>query len=255
MALVESKRLAYEDLAKFYDDPRFNSVPVKGLLSDGYADQRRQLIHLDHANPSIGPGDPRLFDGDTTYFCAADSDGMMVSIIQSNYRGMGSGLVADGLGFMFQDRGELYSLDPKAANVYAPGKRPFQTIIPGFVMKDGAPFMAFGLMGGDMQPQGHVQVLTNIIDFGMNVQEAGDAARWRHYGNAEPTGEASAGVGSIEMESGFDPAVKAELAKRGYKIEGGSGNFGGYEAIIFDSKQHVYAGATEMRKDGEVVGY
>jgi gamma-glutamyltranspeptidase/glutathione hydrolase len=255
MALIESKRLAYEDLAKFYDDPRFNPVPVKGLLSDGYADQRRQLIHLDHANPAIGPGDPQLFDGDTTYFCTADSDGMMVSIIQSNYRGMGSGIVADGLGFMFQDRGELYSLDPKAANVYAPGKRPFQTIIPGFVMKDGAPFMAFGLMGGDMQPQGHVQVLTNIIDFGMNVQEAGDAARWRHYGNAEPTGEASEGTGAVEMESGFDPAVKAELAKRGYKIEGGSGNFGGYEAIIFDAKQHVYAGATEMRKDGEVIGY
>jgi gamma-glutamyltranspeptidase/glutathione hydrolase len=255
MALIESKRLAYEDLAKFYDDPRFNPVPVKGLLSDGYADQRRQLIHLDHANPAIGPGDPKLFDGDTTYFCTADSDGMMVSIIQSNYRGMGSGIVADGLGFMFQDRGELYSLDPKAANVYAPGKRPFQTIIPGFVMKDGAPFMAFGLMGGDMQPQGHVQVLTNIIDFGMNVQEAGDAARWRHYGNAEPTGEASEGIGDVEMESGFDPAVKADLAKRGYKIEAGDGNFGGYEAIIFDSKQHVYAGATEMRKDGEVIGY
>jgi len=254
-ALVESKRLAYEDLAKFYADQRFSRVPIKGLLSDGYADQRRALIHLDHANPSIGPGDPRLYDGDTTYFAAADSDGMMVTIIQSNYRGMGSGLVADGLGFMFQDRGELYSLDPTAANVYAPGKRPFQTIIPGFVMKDGAPFMAFGLMGGDMQPQGHVQVLTNIIDFGMNVQEAGDAARWRHYGNAEPTGEASDGIGALEMESGFDPLVKAALAKRGYKIEGGSGNFGGYEAIIFDAKQHVYAGATEMRKDGEVIGY
>jgi gamma-glutamyltranspeptidase/glutathione hydrolase len=255
MALIESKRLAYEDLAKFYDDPRFTHVPIKGLISDGYADQRRQLIHLDHANPDIGPGDPRLFDGDTTYFCTADADGMMVSIIQSNYRGMGSGLVADGLGFMFQDRGELYSLDPAAANVYAPGKRPFQTIIPGFVMKDGAPYMAFGLMGGDMQPQGHVQVLTNMIDFGMNVQEAGDAARWRHYGNAEPTGEASEGIGSVEMESGFDPAVKAELAKRGYKIEPGSGAFGGYEAITFDAKQHVYAGATEMRKDGEVIGY
>ena len=253
--MLEAKRLAYEDLAKYYADPRFVDVPMKGLLSEGYADQRRKLIHPDHAAADIGPGDPKLFNGDTTYFTTADKDGMMVSIIQSNYRGMGSGLVADGLGFMFQDRGELYSLKPGAANVYAAGKRPFHTIIPGFVMKDGAPYMSFGLMGGDMQPQGHIQVLTNMIDYGMNVQDAGDAARWRHYGNAEPTGEASQGIGTVEMESGFDPAVKAELVKRGYKIVPGTGNFGGYEAIMFDAKQHVYWGATEMRKDGEVIGY
>jgi gamma-glutamyltranspeptidase/glutathione hydrolase len=254
-AEIEAKRLAYEDLAKFYADPRFVDVPMRGLLSQRYADRRRKLIHLDHANPDIGPGDPRLFQGDTTDFETADKDGMMVSMIQSNYRGMGSGLVADGLGFMFQDRGELYSLNPKDANVYAPGKRPFHTIIPAFVMKDGQPFMVFGVMGGDMQPQGHVQVLVNLIDYGMNVQEAGDAARWRHYGNAEPTGEASQGIGTVEMESGFDPAVKAELARRGYRIVPGTGNFGGYEAIMYDAKQHVYWGATEMRKDGEVIGY
>jgi gamma-glutamyltranspeptidase/glutathione hydrolase len=254
-AMLEAKRLAYEDLAKFYADPRFVDVPMKSLLSEAYAEQRRELIHLDHANPDLGPGHPKLFNGDTTYFAVADKDGMMVSIIQSNYRGMGSGLVADGLGFMFQDRGELYSLDPTAANVYAAGKRPFHTIIPGFVMKDGAPYMAFGLMGGDMQPQGHVQVLSNMIDYGMNVQDAGDAARWRHYGNAEPTGEPSQGIGTVEMESGFDPAVKAALAKRGYKIVAGTGNFGGYEAIMLDAKQQVYWGATEMRKDGEVIGY
>ena len=254
-AMIEAKRLAYEDLAQYYADPRFVDVPMRGLLSDAYAEQRRKLIHFDHANPAIGPGDPRLFQGDTTYFATADKDGMIVSVIQSNYRGMGSGLVADGLGFMFQDRGELFSLHAKAANVYAPGKRPFHTIIPGFVMKDGAPWMAFGVMGGDMQPQAHVQVLTDMIDFGMNVQEAGDAARWRHYGNAEPTGEPSQGIGTVEMESGFDPAVKAELVKRGYKVVPGTGAFGGYEAIQFDAKQHVYWGASEMRKDGEVIGY
>ncbi len=253
--MLEAKRLAYEDLAKYYADPRFVDVPMKGLLSEGYADQRRKLIRVGKANPDIGPGDPKLFNGDTTYFTMADKDGMMVSIIQSNYRGMGSGLVADGLGFMFQDRGELFSLNPEDANVYAPGKRPFHTIIPAFVMKDGAPWMSFGLMGGDMQPQGHVQVLVNLIDFGMNVQEAGDAARWRHYGNAEPTGEPSQGIGTVEMESGFAPAVKADLAKRGYKIVPGTGAFGGYEAIRYDAKQHVYWGATEMRKDGEVIGY
>jgi len=253
-AMLEAKRLTYEDLAKYYADPTFAKVPMKELLSDKYADARRKLIDLSHANPNVGPGDPRLGQGDTTYLCTADKDGMMVSIIQSNYRGMGSGLVADHLGFMFHDRGELFSLDPHAANVYAPGKRPFQTIIPGFVMKDGQPFMAFGLMGGDMQPQGHVQVLTNIIDFGMNVQEAGDAARWYHAGGSEVTGEKPTG-NVVEMETGFDPAVKTALAARGYTIKPGTGAFGGYQAILWDPKSHVYWGASEMRKDGQAIGY
>jgi gamma-glutamyltranspeptidase/glutathione hydrolase len=254
-AMLEAKRLAYEDIAKYYADPRFAKVPMKGLISAAYGAKQAKQINLAHANPNIGPGDPWLFNGDTTDFETADGSGMMVSMIQSNYRGMGSGLVADHLGFMFQDRGELFSLKPGAANVYAPGKRPFHTIIPAFVMKHGQPWMAFGLMGGDMQPQGHVQVLTNMIDFGMNVQEAGDAARWRHYGNAEPTGEPSQGIGTVEMETGFDPKVKKELARRGYKIVPGTGAFGGYEAIQYDAKEHVYWGGAEMRKDGEVIGY
>jgi gamma-glutamyltranspeptidase/glutathione hydrolase len=254
-AMIEAKRLAFEDLAKWYADPAFANAPMQELLSDAYADKRRALIKLGHAAPNVGPGDPRLGKGDTTYFCTADKDGMMVSIIQSNYRGMGSGLVPDHLGFMFQDRGALYTLDPHAANVYAAGKRPFHTIIPAFVMKDGKPFMAFGLMGGDMQPQGHVQILTDIIDFGMNVQEAGDAARWYHTGNMEVTGEPSKGIGAVEMESGFSPGVKSELAKRGYEIKPGSGSFGGYQAILVDAKNHVYWGASEMRKDGEAIGY
>jgi gamma-glutamyltranspeptidase / glutathione hydrolase len=253
-AMLEAKRLTYEDLAKWYADPAFVHVPMAELLSDKYADARRKLIDLTHARADVGPGDPRLGQGDTTYFTTADKDGMMVSIIQSNYRGMGSGLVADGLGFMFQDRGELYALDPAAANVYAPGKRPFQTIIPGFVMKDGQPFLAFGLMGGDMQPQGHVQVLVDIIDYGMNVQEAGDAARWYHSGGSEPTGERPSG-NVVEMESGFDPAVKAELARRGYDVKPGSGAFGGYQAILWDAKNRVYWGGSEMRKDGLALGY
>jgi gamma-glutamyltranspeptidase/glutathione hydrolase len=254
-AMLESKRLVYEDLAKWYADPAFVRVPMKELLSDSYATARRKLIDLTRANLHVGPGEPKLHEGDTIYLTTADKDGMMVSLIQSNYRGMGSGLVADHLGFMFQDRGELYSLDPKASNVYAPGKRPFHTIIPGFVMKDGQPFMSFGLMGGDMQPQGHVQVLTDIIDFGMNVQEAGDAARWRHFGGSEPTGEPSMGAGTVEMETGVDPAVKAELQHRGYKIVPGTGGFGGYQAIMWDAKNRTYWGASEMRKDGEAIGY
>ncbi|WP_423824087.1 gamma-glutamyltransferase [Salinisphaera sp. SPP-AMP-43] len=254
-AMIEAKRLAYADLAQYYADPKFVDFPTQGLLSQGYADQRREHIDLSHANADIKPGNPRLQQGDTTYFTVADDSGMMVSIIQSNYRGMGSGLVADHLGFMFQDRGQLFSLHQDDANVYAPGKRPFHTIIPGFVMHDDKPFMAFGLMGGDMQPQGHVQVLTDIIDFGMNVQEAGDAARWRHVGNATPTGQPAQGIGKVQMESGFSKQVKAELEKRGYKVVPGTGAFGGYQAIRFDPEQHVYWGATEMRKDGEVIGY
>ena len=255
-AMLEAKRLAYEDLAKWYADPAFAKVPMKALISDAYADQRRKLIDLARANPDVQPGNPQLSTGETIYLCTADKDGMMVSLIQSNYRGMGSGLVADHLGFMFQDRGELYSLQPGTANVYAPGKRPFQTIIPAFVMKDGMPFMAFGLMGGDMQPQGHVQILTNIIDFGMNVQVAGDAARWYHYGGSEPTGEHPGGVGTVDMESGFDQAVRDELTKRGYDVKSTTdGPYGGYQAIMYDAKNRVYWGASEMRKDGEVIGY
>ena len=253
--MLEAKRLAYEDLAKHYADPRFAKIPMKGLLSDAYANKRRQLINLAHANPEIGPGDPWLFEGDTTNFAVADSEGMMVSMIQSNYRGMGSGLVADELGFMFQDRGELFSLNASDANAYAPGKRPFHTIIPGFVTKNGKPWLAFSVMGGDMQAQGHVQVLVNLIDFDMNVQQAGDAARWRHYGGSEPTGEPSQGVGTVEMEPGFLPLVKEELERRGYNVVAGTGAFGGYEAIQFDEKSRVYWGASEMRKDGAAIGY
>jgi gamma-glutamyltranspeptidase / glutathione hydrolase len=253
-AMIEAKRLAYEDLAKWYADQAFAQLPVKGLLSDTYADERRKLIDIARANPEFGPGDPRLHDGDTTYLATADKEGMMVSLIQSNFRGMGSGLVPDRLGFMFQDRGELFSLDETSANSYAPGKRPFHTIIPGFVTKDGQPFLSFGLMGGDMQPQGHVQTLVNIIDFGMNIQEAGDAARWRHSGGSEATGEPSTGVGIVELESGFAPAVKDELQARGFRIATGA-SFGGYQAIQRDTKHGTYWGASEMRKDGQAIGF
>jgi len=253
--MIEAKRLAYEDLAKYFGDPDFTKMPVKTLISAEYAKTRRAQIHLDHANPDIGPGDAKLVKGDTTYLTVADKDGMMVSLIQSNYADLGSGLVPDGLGFMFQDRGALFSLDPRSPNVYAPGKRPFHTIIPGFVMKDGEPWLSFGLMGGDMQPQGHVQVLVNMIDFGMNVQEAGDFMRFRHVGGTEVTGQSARGVGLVQMETGITPSVRAELTKRGHHLAPGSGGFGGYQAILWDRKNHAYWGATEMRKDGVAIGY
>jgi gamma-glutamyltranspeptidase / glutathione hydrolase len=253
--MIESKRMVYEDLARYYADPAFSPAPVNWLISDKYAVERRALIKPNRARTDIGPGDARLKDGDTTYFTIADKDGMMVSLIQSNYRGMGSGLVADRLGFMFQDRGELFALTPGHANIYAAGKRPFHTIIPGFLLKDGEPLMSFGVMGGDMQPQGHVQILTNIIDFGMNLQEAGDAARWRHYGSTEPTGKAREGVGSVTMETGFSSKTCKELKKMGHKLIRPDGSFGGYQAIWRDAKRGVYLGASEMRKDGQAQGY
>ncbi len=253
--MIEAKRLAYEDLAKFYADPEFTEIPLQALLSDGYAAERRALIDMKSANLEIGPGEPKLKDGDTTYLAVADKEGMMVSLIQSNFRGMGSGLVPDGLGFMFQNRGELFSLEPGTANVYAPGKRPFHTIIPGFVMKDGAPWMAFGVMGGDMQPQGHAQILTNMIDFGMNVQEAGDYMRFRHYGGSEPTGESVEGVGTVEIESGISPEVAHDLIRRGHNLALGGNAFGGHQAVLYDRENGVYWGASEMRKDGEAIGY
>ncbi|MEY3272494.1 MAG: hypothetical protein RLZZ341_1395, partial [Pseudomonadota bacterium] len=198
--MVEAKRLAFEDLAKFYADTATYNAPVAELISDDYAAKRRALIDMKRANADIPPGEIKLRQGDTTYLTTADSSGMMVSLIQSNYRGMGSGLVPDGLGFMLQDRGELFALDPAHPNVYAPAKRPFQTIIPAFVMKAGKPFMSFGVMGGDLQPQGHVQILVNMIDFGLNVQEAGDAARFRHVSSDDWTRKSSAGVGKLQLD-------------------------------------------------------
>ena len=253
--MIEAKRLAYEDLARYYGDPTFSQIPIKTLISAEYAKQRRAQIHLDRANPNIGPGEAKLVKGDTTYLTIADKDGMMVSLIQSNYADLGSGLVADGLGFMFHDRGALFSLDEKSPNAYAPGKRPFNTIIPAFVMKDGDPWLSFGLMGGDMQPQGHVQVLVNMIDFGMNVQEAGDFMRFRHVGGSEVTGQSARGVGLVQMESGITAPVRAELTKRGHQLVQGGGGFGGYNAILWDKRNRTYWGATEMRKDGVAIGY
>jgi gamma-glutamyltranspeptidase / glutathione hydrolase len=253
--MLEAKKLAFEDRARFYADPAFAQVPVKGLISKDYAAERRKLIRADRAARSYPAGNPALDRGDTIYLCTADAEGNMVSLIQSNYRGMGSGISVPGLGFAFQDRGELFALEPGHANVYAPGKRPFQTIIPGFVMKDGEPWEAFGVMGGAMQPQGHVQVLVNQIDFGMDVQEAGDAARWQHMDSSEPTGELMTNGGYVQVESGIPYASVRALVRRGHDVRAGNGGFGGYQAIRWDAKNRVYHGASESRKDGCAMGY
>jgi gamma-glutamyltranspeptidase/glutathione hydrolase len=297
-AMIEAKKLAWADRAKFYADPEFATIPLAQLISKQYAAERRKLIDPNHAAKTVAPGNPNAAqsskardtsisglvakiengqdvrwphrvraglasdarvtdDGDTIYMCTADDEGNMVSLIQSNYRGMGSGVVVPGLGFMFQDRGELFSMEQGHANVYAPSKRPFHTIIPGFVMKDGKPWEAFGVMGGGMQPQGHVQVLTNQIDFGLNVQEAGDASRWQHEGDNEPTGEKMEKGGYVEVESGIPYEVVRELVKRGHDMRFDVGGYGGYQAIKVEMHDglRVYIGASESRKDGQAAGY
>jgi gamma-glutamyltranspeptidase / glutathione hydrolase len=297
-AMIEAKKLAWADRAKFYADPEFATIPLAQLISKQYAAERRKLIDPNHAAKTAAPGNPNAAqsskardtsisglvakiengqdvrwphrvraglasdarvtdDGDTIYMCTADDEGNMVSLIQSNYRGMGSGVVVPGLGFMFQDRGELFSMEQGHANAYAPGKRPFHTIIPGFVMKDGKPWEAFGVMGGGMQPQGHVQVLTNQIDFGLNVQEAGDASRWQHEGDNEPTGEKMEKGGYVEVESGIPYEVVRELEKRGHDMRFDVGGYGGYQAIKVEMHDglRVYIGASESRKDGQAAGY
>ena len=253
--MIEAKKLAFEDRAKFYADPAFAKIPLRGLLAKDYAAERRKLISPARAAKTYDAGHPALRDGDTIYLCTADAEGNMVSLIQSNYRGMGSGISVPGLGFTFQDRGELFTLEPGHANVYAPGKRPFQTIIPGFVMKDGQPWEAFGVMGGAMQPQGHVQVLVNQIDFGMNLQEAGDAARWQHENSSEPTGEKMLDGGYVQFESGVPFESARALVQRGHDVRAGNGGFGGYQAIRWDPVNKVYWGASESRKDGCAMGW
>ena len=230
-------------------------MPVEGLLSKSYASKRRALIDMHKASADFDAGDPLLEHGDTVYLTVADSDGMMVSLIQSIYAGMGSGQVPDGLRFVFQNRGSGFSLEPGHPNQYQPGKRPFHTIIPGFVMKDGVPLLSFGVMGGSMQPQGHVQVLLNMIDFGMDVQAAGDAARYRHLGSSDPNGAQKKGGGTVFVESGVSDEVIGDLTKRGHSVVVEKGLYGGYQAIRRDPRTGVYFAAREMRKDGHAAGY
>ena len=304
IAQIEAKRLAFADRAAGYADPEFSGVDPKMYVRPEYAKERSGLIDLNEAK-LVQPGmsnmrldqksDAKLKDGDTTYLTVTDKNGMMVSLIQSNYRGMGSGLVADGLGFMFQDRGQLFSLDPEHPNVFEPGKRPFHTIIPGFAFKRTKcdpwtssridalgripaikkdepvpayktgctyePWLSFGVMGGGMQPQGQTQIILNLIDYGMGLQEAGDAARWRHDGSCQPTdalkdADCETSKGVVKLESSFPADVIAELQKRGHTVEiSRDGGYGGYQAIMRDFENGTWIAATEMRKDGTAGGY
>jgi gamma-glutamyltranspeptidase/glutathione hydrolase len=255
--MVEAKRLAFESMAGTFADPDFAEMPIDELLSEDYAKRQFARIRPDTVIEPDYLAVPLEGEGDTTYLTVVDGEGMMVSLIQSNYRGMGSGLVPTGLGFMLQDRGELFSLEDGHPNIYAPGKRPFHTIIPAFLMKGDQPFMSYGLMGGGMQPQGHVQVLVNIADFGMNLQEAGDAARFLHDGGSSPDEGVATDYGTLFLEPGVPAETVDALRALGHKVkvDDTAGKFGGYQAISRNPKTGVLTGATEMRKDGTVVGY
>ena len=254
---TEAKKLAFEDRARWYADPEFAPAPVAELISKGYAAERRALINPQRAARTVEAGNPRLNEGDTIYLTTADSSGMMVSLIQSNYRGMGSGMTPPGLGFILQNRGEMFVLKEGHPNSFAPRKRPFHTIIPAFITRDGKPWMSFGLMGGAMQPQGHAQIVINMVDFGMNLQEAGDAPRIHHDGSTEPTGQAlqMTDGGVLELESGFPYETVRALMNAGHTVKFANGPYGGYQAIARDHEQGVYIGASESRKDGQAAGY
>ena len=254
--MIEAKKLAFEDRARYYADMAFAEVPVEALLDKGYAAKRAKLIDMKRAATTVEPGNPALDHGDTTFLVTADANGMLVSLIQSNYTGFGSGHVVPEVGIGIQDRGALFTLDPDHPNALEPGKRPFHTIIPAFMGWDGRPDTAFGLMGGGMQPQGHAQIVVNLVDFGMNVQEAGDAPRFYHTGSSQPTGTVMKSGGVLHLEKGLPPEVYRDLAKRGHTIqEANPVVFGGYQLIHRDPKSGVLAGATESRKDGMAAGY
>ena len=248
---TEAKKIAYEDRALYYADPNFSDIPLKTLISKEYAKERLKLINLKKSSKSYNAG--LLEEGDTIYLTVADKYGNMVSLIQSNYRGMGSGMVPNDLGFMLQDRGEMFSLDPNHMNSLIGGKRPFHTIIPAFITKNNIPLVSFGLMGGAMQPQGHAQIVINLIDFKMNLQEAGDAPRIRHAGSSQPTGEKMIDGGYLSLEKGISEVEISKLKKLGHKFQYDLGGFGGYQAIML--KDNVYIGASESRKDGHASGY
>lgn len=254
--LTEAKKLAYEDRAKFYADPAFNKIPLDKLLSKAYAAKQRELIDMATSADTYPSGDFEIESGNTTYLTVADKDGNMVSLIQSIYSEFASGMVPDGLGFVLQNRGQMFNVQDKThANALEPGKRPFHTIIPAFITKDGSPYMSFGLMGGAVQPQGHAQIVVNILDFGMNLQEAGDAPRMRHRGSSQPTGSIMKNGGTLNLESGFDYKTIRELRKKGHDISFAVGIYGGYQAIKVDVAQKVYTAASESRKDGQAAGY
>jgi gamma-glutamyltranspeptidase/glutathione hydrolase len=239
--LTEAKKLAYTDRDIFVTDLDVRKLPVEQLISKEYANRQRARIDTNRAQSF--PESILDIGEDTVYLATADREGNMVSFINSTYDNFGSGYVVPGTGISLQNRGALFSLDENHLNRIEPSKRPMHTIIPAMVMRENRPVFCYGVMGGEMQPQGHVQVFLNMFVFGMNAQEAGEAARTR---------EAD---GAIEIESGISDAVCEGLGKKGHKVVRSVGEFGGYQGIYYDAEQGVYHGASDNRKDGCAMGY
>ena len=250
---IEAKKLAFEDRAVYYADMDFADVPLERLVSKDYAKERVQRIDRKRAADQVACGD--VDESDTVYLCAADGEGNMISLIQSIYHGWGSHIVPDGLGFALQNRGTSFALDPKHRNRLEPHKRPFHTIIPAFVTQGGEPVFAFGVMGGDFQPQGQAQVLMNLIDFGMSPQQAGEQPRVEHSGSSSPTGSRMRAGGLVRFEHHIAEATKRALADRGHRVNDRPGAFGGYQGIWREEEPRRYFGGTDPRKDGCAIGY
>ncbi|MCA9444110.1 MAG: gamma-glutamyltransferase family protein, partial [Candidatus Omnitrophica bacterium] len=251
---LEAKKLAFEDRAVYYADMDFAPVPLDQLISKEYGKERAKKINPNQASRKVVAGNlPR--GGDTIYLTAADSEGNMISFIQSLYHGWGSHIVPDHLGFPIQNRGLMFALDPNHFNKLEPHKRPFHTIIPAFVTKEGQPIFSFGVMGGDFQPQGHSQVLMNLIDFGMSPQQAGEQPRVEHNGSSTPMGKKMVDGGTIKFELGFPDSTKLALAEKGHRIQPGAGMFGGYQGIWREEDPRRYFGGTDPRKDGCAIGW
>ncbi|MBN1685124.1 MAG: gamma-glutamyltransferase [Spirochaetales bacterium] len=251
---IEAKKLAFEDRAVYYADMDFADVPLAELISKEYARRRVELIDPRRAAVTVPAG--RLKNSsDTVYLTAADSEGNMVSLIQSIYHGWGSRLVPDGLGFCLQNRGQLFSLNSNDLNRLEPHKRPFHTIIPAFVTREGKPVFSFGVMGGDFQPQGQAQVLMNLIDFGMSVQQAGEQPRVSHEESSTPTGIKMSGGGIVGLERGFPDSIREGLSSMGHSISKSTGVYGGYQGIWREDGPLRYFGGSDPRKDGCAAGY
>ena len=252
--ITEAKKLAFADRGKYVADPEANPLPTAELISKEYGAKRRALLDLEKAAPAVTAGDP-FEHSETIYMTVVDKDRNAISLIESNYASFGSNVVPADLGFVIQNRGSGFSLDPDHLNSLEPHKRSLHTNMPGFVTKEGKPFLSFGVMGGTMQPQGHVQVLSNIIDFGMNIQEAGDAARVRHSPDTSEALADAAG-GTLRVEPGVTDEVIEQLRRLGHRVErAGGGWMGGYQAIMIHPETGMLHGGTDPRKDGLVIGY
>jgi gamma-glutamyltranspeptidase / glutathione hydrolase len=251
---IEAKKLAFEDRAVYYADMDFAEVPLQELISKEYASERVKLIHPIKASQQVTAG--RLgSSADTIYLTSADRHGNMLSLIQSVYHGWGSKWVPDGMGFVLQNRGELFSLNSNDLNRLEPRKRPFHTIIPGFLTRKGQPVLSFGVMGGDFQPQGHAQVLMNMIDFGMSPQQAGEQPRAAHFESSSPTGLRATGPGSVACESMIPMQVREKLEAMGHRLRASTDAHGGYQGIWRMDEPLRYFGGSDPRKDGCAVGY